>query len=169
MNPELVAIILSTVAVIIAMITFYLTNIKGPDITLKVNKAIELEPCHKVILPALFINEGGKPGALLRDLDFESPSVSLPKFLKDFGSSSNFNFDNIEFPAKIALGESIVCEIVVDFTGNDNDKLKELDKLFRKHKEIEFTTEFMVTTKKGIEGKEERFKIRTKIHERGDN
>jgi hypothetical protein len=133
---ELVAIILSAVAVIIAIFTFYLTNIKGPDITLKVNKAIELEHCRKAILPALFINEGGKPGALLRDLDFESPSVSLPKFLKDFGSFSNFNFDNIEFSVKIAPGESIMCEIVIDFTGNDNDKLTELDKLFRKHKEI---------------------------------
>lgn len=168
MNLDSVGIIVGTIAGIIVIVT-YLRNIKGPDITLKVNKTIELEPWHRATLPVLFINKGGKPGVILRDLEFESPGVSLPKFLKDFGSSSNFNFDNIEFPAKIAPGESIVCEIVVDFTGNDNDKLKELDKLFRKHKEIEFTTEFMVTTKKGIEGKEERFKIRTKIHERGDN
>jgi hypothetical protein len=54
-----------------------------------------------------------------------------------------------------------MCEIIVNFT-DDRNKIKELDNLLKMHREIKFKVEFCSTTKKGIVGKEEIIKIRTK-------
>ena len=161
MNFELIAITISTISVIIATVTFYLLHIKGPNITIKINKAIEIESGLSMTIPALFINDGGKPGFLLHDLEWEDIRVSPPKFLKDFGCHSKFIFDGVVFPAKIAPGESIMCTIIINFT-DDFNKIKELDNLINMYREIEFKVEFFSTTKRGIKGKKEILKIRTK-------
>lgn len=161
MNYEIIAIIISILSIMFAIYTFNLLHIKGSNIKIKINKAIEFEPCLRMTIPALFINEGGKPGSLLNELEWESLRVSPPKFLKDFGCHSEFILNGIEFPAKIAPGESIMCEIIVNFT-DDINKIKELDNLLKMHREIKFKVEFVSTTKKGIVGTEEIIKIRTK-------
>lgn len=166
----IISVILTSISVIVAIATFYLIHIKGPDITLKVHKNGVLESSINTSIPALFINEGGKPGVLFRDFEWESPSVSLPKFLKDFGSRAEIKFDTTESHIKLAPGESIASEITIFFIKNEydikvSDKLKELNNLFIKYKEITFTVEFFTTTKEGIEGREENFKLRTKIHQ----
>ena len=161
MNYEIIAIIISTLSIMFAIYTFYLLHIKGSNIKIKINKAIEFEPCLSMTIPALFINEGSKPGSLLHDLEWESIRVSPPKFLKDFGCHSEFILKNIDFPAKIAPGDSIICDIIVNCT-DDSNKINELDNLLKNHREIKFKVEFFTTTKKGIVGKEEIIKIRTK-------
>ncbi len=171
LNPA--AIILTSIPIIIATATFYLTHIKGADITFKVNKNIVFEPSDptdSIIIPALFINEGGKPGTLIRDSEWDDPWVEPPKFLKDFGSRAEIKFDTDEYDIKLAPGESITCKINISLGHVDdirkvNDKIKELNNLFKKHKESKFTVGFAATTKKGIEHKKKDFKVKIKMRE----
>ncbi len=162
-----IPIVFTAISVIIATATFYLTHIKGPDITLKVKRHIELEACPSMSFPALFINEGGKPGTLIHDSEWDFPSVSLPKYLKDFGSRAEIKFDTAESLIKLAPGESVTCKINVIFYHADDilkesEKFKKLNNLFEKHKVIEFMAEFFATTKEGIEGISKKFKLKTK-------
>jgi hypothetical protein len=164
MALETWAIIISTISVIIAISTFYLTNVKGPDIKLKVNKDIKLQPALRTRIPIMFINEGGKPGTLFGGEEWYSPSVRLPNFLYDrgFKSSAYFTLGHIEFPVKLRPGDHVSGFIEIAFMEN-NDRLEDLTELFKQHSEIEITASYLVTTKDGIKGKTEKFKLKTEL------
>ena len=164
MNPEILAISLSSSAVIISVWTFYRLHIKGPDIILRVNEDVELSPCLAIKFPIMFINEGGKPGTLFFGPDYSSPSAYVPQFLSDFGSSARFKFDDMHAPIKIETGDHLSGHIEIRFMNND-DKLEELTQLFKNHKEIEITTRFLVTKKKEIGSKEQALKLKTNVSE----
>ncbi len=164
-----IPIVLTAISVIISTATFYLIHIKGSDITLKV-RDIELD-VSIVSIPALFVNEGSKPGILFCDMNWKTfypPIVRLPEYLDNFGSKAEIKFDTVESRIKLAPGESIDCTIHINHVNenipNKSDKIKELNKLFIKHKEIEFDVLYFATTKEGLQGISKKFKLRTKAN-----
>lgn len=164
MTPEMLAVLISLVALLFSLYNYYQANMRGPDLKLKVKKGIKLSPRLQQDIPFMITNEGSNSGTFFNGKERYNPEVVLPKFLSEFKAIPYFrvHIKNGDF-LKIAPGDnSITGEIHIRYM-EKIDKLHELEVLFKKHKEVEITIKFTVTTKKGIEVKTQTFKFETEL------
>ncbi len=112
-------------------------------------------------IPFMIINEGSKPGTFFA-IELYPPEVSLPPFLKKFGAEALFLLHENVRILKLAPGDNATGIIDIRYRFEEST-IKELERLFKQHKEVKIDITYAVTTKKGIEVKTQTFKFETEV------